>query len=293
MNILIDLQTGLAAAMLQDTALALANCAAWLDPVLLAESDTDLPYADYGEEDDLAYALQVCRDCFPDVYADVVQRLWLGDSQAQLSRILCAEVSRFLVAPLHNLEQVKYGVPFEALGLDPGDPDFPAQYPHLARVTQWFGADGFADEARDIAAVLIQDLARCGDQGNHADLARLLGWLSGSTGNTLVDRTDEMLWESGIEPPAWTPEDVQFINDVQTEANQVVAAALRALDLLENHPAWAEALQHNVRLVSERKANHARLVLEWPDNPGNGAPDSAEPDPELLPVRGDPAPPDR
>lgn len=286
MNDLWQMQSFLVSSMKADTTLALANCAAWLDPALFSADEFDSD----SEEDDLTYALHVCRACFPEVYTEVVQRLWRGESALQLNQVICAGLNRYLVTPLQDISQIQYGVPFEALGLDRDDSDFRAQHPRLARIADWFHSDD--QEPHECASILIKSLAVYGEKGIHADLAHLLGWLFGISGNTLVDWTEDMIWEGGIEPPEWTPDDIAFINEVQEEAHEMVSSAQRALEQLEQDRGWAQTLQRNIRLVRERKKPDDQPALRWQPDACHSPSDLPHPDSELLPVRGDPAPSD-
>ncbi len=287
MNDLWQMQSFLAFSMKADTTLALATCAVWLDPALFSAGEFDSG----SEEDDLTYALHICREGFTEVYVEAVQALWRGEGWPALNRAICTGLNRHLVTPLRSLEQIRYGVPFEALGVDRDDPDFSTQYPQLVPIAAWFEAEG--SDPQETAAVLIQSLAPNGDTGIHADLAHLLGWLFGVTGNTLVDWSEDLLWEQGIDPPDWTPDDIQFLNEVQEEAHQIVASALRALECLEQNQRWAQILQRNLKLVRERKKPDEQPALRWQPDTCHSPSDLPHPDSELLPVRGDPAPSDR
>ncbi|CAG1007694.1 hypothetical protein ANRL4_03784 [Anaerolineae bacterium] len=285
MNDLWQIQTFLVSSMQADTTLTLAHCAVWLDPVLFSPDECEA-----DSDDDLTYALHICRRCFPEVYTEAVQRLWRGENALHLNRAICVGMNRHLVTPLQDIAQIQYGVPFEALGLDREDPDFRAQHPRLARIADWFDCDNH--EASEIAAALLPSLAPYGDKGVHADLAHLIVWLFGISGNTLVDWTDEQLWENSIEPPDWTPDDLAFIHEVQEEAHEIVTSAYRALDLLEADDSWAQTLQANIHLVRERKKPDEPSTLRWQPDAGHSPSDPAHPDPELLPLWGDLAPSD-
>jgi hypothetical protein len=282
MNPLLQAQSCLVTALLADPVTALASAAAWLDPMGLSDMDSDRYYA--GDEDnDLEYALSVCRVCFRDVYADVVQRLWRGEGYVALNRAICDGANRYLIAELNDVEEFKFGVPFEALGVDVDEyfGELAEMAPRLVPIAAWFGISdkGNADHAREVATRLIANLEPYGEDCPHADLANLLRWLFGMSGNTLVDYTQDMLWDAGIETAPWTPDDIQHMNGVQEEANEMVASALRALELLEQDNVWAEALQHNIRLITGRKAKRDRTTLQWPQYARCDDPNATEPHP--------------
>jgi hypothetical protein len=129
--------------------------------------------------------------------------------------------------------------------------------------------------AQNIATRLVQSLGFYPEPSPQQDLANLLRWIFGSSGNTLVDNSDEMLYESGLELFDWTPDNVAFMNEVQAEAQQIIDSALRALERLEHDADWQTALQHNCQQLIERRSTC--VTLRWPSNVGGSAPDAADP----------------
>lgn len=254
---LLGTQQLLAAALTEHPAQALARLAAWLDPISFVEDldDTD---------DDLLRVLGICRSCFPDVYGEAAVALWNGTRDIEV--LLCKGMSRHLVAPVNYLEDVMGGIPFEAYGINfdewIADPDC---RPILTQVAAWFDIPEHGTEsAQPTASRLIASLEKRGETGTASDMATLLRWLFSCSGNTLVDHSAEDIWESGIETPYWDKDGIEFMNEVQQEAGEIMDAVERAVDLLETHPAWGKAIQANIRRVMERKESDGRLVLQWP-----------------------------
>ena len=111
-NDLLDTFGLLAAAMLDDPLLALANAVCWLDP-LWETNDDDL----YDEGDGVGLALCITRSAFPDIYAGAVERIRSGASEKELDTFICGAISQRGI-PLDNLEFLGYGIPLTACGID-------------------------------------------------------------------------------------------------------------------------------------------------------------------------------
>src|SRR5579871_3169245 len=100
-------------AMLNHPAQTLANVVAWLDPVTLNREvgdGGDVNYDAYEEGDYFTPALEICRQCFPEVYTQTCQLMWQGADEYTLERHLISGINTHLVAPLEDLEQIGYGV---------------------------------------------------------------------------------------------------------------------------------------------------------------------------------------
>lgn len=272
MNDLLPTQSLLTALLQTDTALSLALAAAWLDPALLTDCE--------DEDDEFAYTLAICRRCFPDVYASAVQSLRDGASDLQIDRIFCEGIGRHLVVDVDDIQHLQYGVPWQALGIDLFDRQtLEESHPLLVTVAAWFAittADSRIEQVRRTAEALIKSLEPYGETGSHSDLANLLRWLFALSGNSLVDYTDEALYESGIEPVPWERDDIAFVNAVQQEAYDIVDAAERALNLLDTNATWRDVFQRNIDLTRRNPKHAARL--DWPTNVSRGDPDTAHAD---------------
>jgi hypothetical protein len=272
-------QAMLAKALLQTPRLALASVVTWLDPLGLLNLDSQ----DFENDgDDLPVALLACRASFPDVYAQSLLALAHGASLAELERIICFGASQHLVVSIEDIEMFKWGVPCEGLGIDLNgyyqDMALEEAYPRLMPVLNWLGLSHTSTQTEcaytyNTASQLVKSLDCFPENTPHRDLANLLRWILGESGNTLVDNIDEMLYESGLEPMEWTPDNVAFMNEVQTEAYQIVESAMRALERLEHDTDWREALQSNCKRLTERKSK--RVPLRWPSCAGGSASNAA------------------
>jgi hypothetical protein len=264
---------------LQTPRLALATLASWLDSIGLLNLDNqDFDY----DGDDLPAALLACRDCFLDVYTRGLVALTEGVPPADLERQICQGVSQHLVVGIEDIEQFKWGVPCEGLGIDlEGYDGLPLDeaYPRLRPVLDSLGFTSTSGEveythAGQIATHLVQSLDSYTEAAPHQDFANLLRWIFGASGNTLVDNSNEMLYESGLEPLDWTPDNVAFMNEVQTEAQQILDSAFRALERLEHDAEWQIAFQANCQQLMERTCTRASLA--WPAVAGGSPSDAAD-----------------
>lgn len=299
MTSLHDVPGFLAATMRAKPHLTLAQAAAWLDPAHFFESD-ELEDAWYDAADDtlLLQAVSIARRCLPRAYAEVVRAVRQGATFDEVEQVFCAAFSAaFPHMDLSALEDVYYGVPLSFLGVDPESTDFPRAHPRLARVlTDDFGlalsgdryhAFGVGDlaSAAYIAECLGSSLSATGTQP-HADLLLLLGWLFGTSGNSIVDWTAEQWYDAGFEPLYWEPQELALADEVHAEAGLIVDAGLRALDHLDMYPDMRRVWRENIartRRAKERNLTDVRLT--WPDwiglagfadgDPGRAASDAA------------------
>ncbi|MCC7447118.1 MAG: hypothetical protein IT324_06865 [Anaerolineae bacterium] len=278
MNDLAAVQAFLSAAMQTDARLSLAQVVAWLDPVYLVNDGDALSSMD--DENDVPYALHVCRQCFPAVYGGAVQLLRQGSDEVAVRRYMCDGMNQGLLTKLDDLEQVRYGVPVEGMGLCLEDGEFCDIYPDLAAIVADFGLYAETDytdyqTARHIASLLVESLSGLSSATlNH--LAQLLTWLFALSGNTLVDMTMEDIWESGMEMPDWSPENIAFVNAMTREAQHIIDEATMGEKALHDDPALHTALRKNIQRVrrmlsrtKRSKSNHDRSVihLDWPERP--------------------------
>jgi hypothetical protein len=293
MNELLDTFGLLAAALLDDPLLALANAVAWLDP-LWETSDDDV----YNEGDDVGMALCITRSAFPDIYAGAVERIRSGADEKELDSFICGEISQRGI-PLDNLEFLGYGIPLTACGIELSDPDLYAARPDLLPLVDLFGIrpepghyNVEVPECAYAAGRIIADsLVKQADE-RLQPVGWALAWLFSCSGNSLIDFDDESLSE--IPPLTWDEDDLAFAVDLIAEADGMMQDVNAGLKLLEENPTLFSVLEANVRrtykAIARRKGkNHEpRIRLEWPplDTGGDGA---AVVDPELLLVRRDAA----
>ncbi len=293
MNELLDTFGLLAAAMLDDPLLALANAVAWLDP-LWETSDDDL----YDEGDGVGLALCITRSAFPDIYAGAVERIRSGSSEKELDGFICGEIGKRGI-PLDNLEFLGYGIPLTACGIELSDPDLYAARSDLLPLIDLFGIrpepghynvdvpDCAYTAGRIIADSLVQQ-----DDEALKQVGWALAWLFSCSGNTLIDFDDESMAE--IPPLSWDENDLAFAIELIEEANGIMGDVTAGLTLLEANPTLFAALETNNRHTykvlakTKGKQDEPRIRLEWSSalSGGDGA---AVANPELLLVRSDAA----
>jgi hypothetical protein len=293
MNELLDTFGLLAAALLDDPLLALANAVCWLDP-LWEFADDDV----YEEDDGVGLALCITRGAFPDIYAGAVERIRSGASEKELDTFICGEISAKGI-PLDNLEFLGYGIPLTACGIELSDPDLYAARPDLLPLVELFGIrpepGHYNVEVPDCAytagRIIADSLVKQADE-RLQQVGWALAWLFSCSGNSLVDFDDESLAE--IPPLTWDADDLAFAIELIEEADGIVQDVNAGLERLESSPDLLAALsahvKHIYKAISRQKGkkDEPRIRLEWPplDAGGDGA---AVADPELLLVRRDAA----
>ncbi len=293
MNELLDTFGLLAAALLDDPLLALANAVAWLDP-LWETSDDDV----YNEGDGVGMALCITRSAFPDIYAGAVERIRSGASEKELDSFICAGISQRGI-PLDNLEFLGYGIPLTACGIELSDPDLYTARSDLLPLADLFGIRAepghYNVEVPDCAYTagrIIADSLVKQDDERLKQVGWALAWLFSCSGNTLIDFDDESMAE--IPPLSWDENDLAFAIELIEEANGIMGDVNAGLALLEAAPELFAALEANVQRTYKAltkmkgKQDEPRIRLEWPplESGGDGA---AVADPELLLVRRDAA----
>lgn len=284
----------LAAALLDDPLLTLANAVCWLDP--LWEINEGDMYDDDG--DGVGLALCITRSAFPDIYAGAVERIRSGTTEKELDAFICGEIGKRGI-PLENLEFLGYGIPLNACGIELSDPDLYAARSDLLPLVNLFGIrpepghynvevpDCAYSAGRIIADSLVQQ-----DDEQLKQVGWALAWLFSCSGNTLIDFDDESL--ADILPLTWEENDLAFAIDLIEEADGIMADVSAGLTLLEENSVLSAALEANIQRTyktiakQKGKQDEPRIRLEWPPliAGGDGA---AVADPELLHVRRDAA----
>lgn len=236
MNALLDMQALLTERLRHDPRLSMATLAAWLDPLTVLEIDPD---TDYGYDDDyLTFALIVCRRCFPTAYAQAIAYQNSGLPSRTLEVRLYEAINVHLVAKLVSLEEIVNGVPVEGMGIRLDDPDWFTENPRLVTVLNMFGItrpdDPTCNTARQIGELVAKAYTADRDPVS-IQIAHLLQWLFGCSGNTLVDWSAQDLWESSFETFDWTLDDIEFVNEMTQEALDFLTDAEHALTALETN----------------------------------------------------------
>lgn len=268
MNPLMDAYAHLAHALAADPLLRLAATVATLDPfwAALAEGEID------DETDPLTIALHVTRGAFPDIYAEVVERLRAGAGYAELDRVVCRAITARGI-PLDDLEAMSWGVPLNAWGVDLEDPEFYAVHADLLPLLAPFGLTPPEEDAyrvdvpagvypagRAIAASLLEQTEPALRQVGWA-----FGWLFSCTGNSVCDLDDPSLAE--IPPLSWSPDDIAFAIELIAEAEGIMRDVQAGLKHLTNHPKWLTTLSENIELaykMRQKRSPKAGCVrLKW------------------------------
>jgi hypothetical protein len=235
MNELLDTFGLLAAAMLDDPLLALANAVCWLDP-LWETSDDDV----YDEGDGVGLALCITRSAFPDIYAGAVERIRSGASEKGLDSFICGAISHQGI-PLDNLEFLGYGIPLTACGIELSDYDLYAARPDLLPLVALFGIrpepGHYNVEVPDCAYTAGRMIADSLVQQDDEGLKQVgwgLAWLFSCSGNTLI--------LCGIESPlssASRPDQPITIPDQAYQTAKLLAADLDThADVRYRQMAW-------------------------------------------------------
>ena len=293
MNELLDTFGLLAAAMLDDPLLTLANAVAWLDP-LRETSDDDV----YDEGDGVGLALCITRSAFPDIYAGAVERIRSGAAEKELDTFICGAISQRGI-PLDNLEFLGYGIPLTACGVELSDPDLYAARSDLLSLVELFGirpepghySVEVPDSAYTAGRVIADSLVKQADE-RLQQVGWALAWLFSCSGNSLIDFDDESLAE--IPPLSWDENDLAFAIELIEEANGIIQDVNAGLEQLESSPdllvALADNIQRTYKALAKMKGkqDEPRIRLEWPFafSGGDGA---ALADSELLQFRRDAA----
>jgi hypothetical protein len=294
MNELLNTFGLLAAAMLDDPLLCLANAVTWLDPLWQFADDEDV----YEEGDGVGLALGITRSAFPDIYAGAVERIRFGSSYNELDHYICGEISAKGI-PLDNLEFMGYGIPLTACGIELSDPELYAARPDLLPLVNLFGIQPepghYSVEVPNCAytagRIIADSLVKQADE-RLQQVGWAIAWLFSCSGNTLIDFDDESLAE--IQPLTWDEDDLAFAIELIEETDGMMQDVTAGLERLESNPDLLAALSAHVRHIykvlakQKGKKDEPHVRLEWPPLVAGG--DGATvADPELLQLRRDAA----
>ncbi len=243
--------------MLADPIQGLATIISWLDP-LYGHPAADIPSYNRFDFDEMLVAGTVCRECFPAVYQEWVSRARRGESTHQLEQYLCGAISQQLGVELESLELIPYGLPLNTQGVNLLDPDlctvdelqiFRPLLACFGIEQERLGDRAAYHQAQQIGMVLMESLL-AHNQDTYTQLAYALGWMLSIIGNTLVDYVEGELWEMGLQPLAWTPEDIAWHRAIHQEADEILALAKQGLDLIQTDLTLRQALQQNIHRIA-------------------------------------------
>jgi len=240
----------LSSLMRSDATLSLAAAVAWLDPIAIPGVDYD------AEADPITYALDVCRECFEDIYLEAVPALWQGISNAQFENLILNGLSEHLVfADMMGIEDMVMGIPVFPIGVEYyGEDPSEEEYPRLIPVLKLLGWHPSLDieAAQEVGLALANHLSTTySGSSTHDDLAALLYWMFNSTGYVLADYSQYYWYQQGDARFDWTPDEIEHVNGLHKEAFDAHDAAMRGLHLIEDYPEWAKALKSNAAFMAD------------------------------------------
>jgi hypothetical protein len=293
MNPLIEMYQHIAVALTAEPQLLLASAVAAFDP-FWGEFEGDIDY----ETDPLHIALQVTRGTFPDIYASATERLRAGATYDEMDRLLCRAITEKGI-PIDNLEMMSWGIPLVAAGVELEDAEFYTVHTSVLPALAPFGIDFAQSETYSIdvpECVYTVGRAIARDLHEHDDpalkqISWLFAWLFASSGNSLIDLTNEELYE--LQPLSWSPDDIAFAVEMIEEADGIMRDAMLSLERLTASPDLMAALRHNVthlyrELKQTGKLDEHAPRLEWTRIDG-GADRETVADAEFLQLRADAA----
>jgi hypothetical protein len=296
MTTFLSYQSALAAAVDADPVLRLAHAAAWLDPLRGILDDDDIEATAYGEDPDAAVtmALHVTRRNFPEIYIDTLDALRTGQSYNAIDTLVCTAFNEKGI-PLDSLEWLGWGIPLPAYGVELDDPEFWSLHPDATPVLACFGIspepNPYQIEVPDVAyraAQRVETSLREQSDPTWQQVAELIGWIFGLCNNTVVSASPEII--ADYQPLSWDPDDVEFAIEMIAEADDIMADALTALQVLNEHPTALQTLQTNVQKLYQQKGinSNDRPQLTW-TRFSECDERAAEPQFELVLVRDDAA----
>ena len=271
------LQTGqfLARQLQADPRLCLATTMAWLDPVwFVAESEESA--WDIPEDDDsaLTQALRVLRRSFPGIYVGALEAIRNGERYHDIEHLICAAMYAQGI-PLDDLHWMVWGIPMPAYGTTLTAPAFYESNPDLVPIVELFGiqptgADRsvHVSDSACIAGRIVGDSLMAQDEPHYQQLAWLLQWLFGWSGNTCIDLDQEALCE--LELPTWDAAGIELAQAVIAEADDILKQAQAGLTWLTSQPTLLVALRKNVRRTVRRvekkgdQDDELTIRLHWP-----------------------------
>jgi hypothetical protein len=291
--ILTEIYNQLAVALTGDPLLLLASAVATFDPFWSAFDQDDIDY----EGDPLYIALAVTRGAFPNIYAEAVEQMRSNTPRQDIDRAICQAITAQGI-PLGDLDVMSWGIPLLSCGVDLEDPEFYAVHNAALAALVPFGIDIPESETYSI------DVPECVYAVGHAIAASLheqddptlkqvgwlYAWLFGCSGNSLIDLTDEALYE--IQPLSWSSDDITFAVEMIEEADGIMSDSMAGLKHLNASPDLLAVLERNIthlyRVIKQKGKLDDRIRLDW-SRPDSGADRNAVAGAELLQLRRDAA----
>lgn len=293
MNTLTEMYDQLAVALTGDPLLLLASAVATFDPFWSTFDEDDIDY----EDDPLYIALAVTRSAFPDIYAEAVEQMRSNTPRQDMDRTICQAITAKGI-PMDDLEVMSWGVPLNAIGVDVEDPEFYAVHNVALPALVPFGVDIPESETysvdmpdcvyaagRAVAASLYEQ-----DDPTLKQVGWLYAWLFGCSGNSLIDLTNEDMYE--IQPLSWSADDIAFAVEMIEEADGIMSDAMAGLKHLTTSPDLMATMERNIahlyRVIKQKGKLDDNARLNW-SRPDSGADRTAVADPLVLQLRRDAA----
>jgi hypothetical protein len=199
---------------------------------------------------------------------------------------------------MDDLKVMSWGVPLNAIGVDLEDPEFYAVHGAALPALVPFGVDIPESKiysvdvpncvyaaGRTVAASLHEE-----DDPALKQVGWLYAWLFGCSGNSLIDLTNEDLYE--IQPLSWSADDIAFAVEMIEEADGIMSDAIAGLNFLTVSPDLLAVLERNIahlyRVIKQKGKLDERIRLDW-SHPDSGAERTAVAGAELLQLRRDAA----
>jgi len=269
-NTLTSLHAHLADALQSDPLHQLALLVATFDPFWQA-ADEETMHLAFEEDDGLMQAWLITRQAFPDLYADLV----LAQAAGASSTVIQHQIHDGFAArglPLDSLDMLGGGIPLTAYGVCLEEPTLYQDYPELIGLLALFGvAVDLEVDTLDIdrqvyvaGAALAEALVAQTDP-HWQDVGWWIGWAFGATGNTIVDETDESLYD--MPPLSWSADDIAFGRELIAEADEVMTAAQRGCQWLQATPAASQQLKAAIRQTRRGLASHTQRQTTRPKGP--------------------------
>jgi hypothetical protein len=265
-NALLAATEALARAMTRDPLLLLTSAVATFDPLWNVIQDDD-------DADPLTIALHITRGAFPDIYVEAVERMRTNAPYQEIDRLICKAITAQGI-PIDDLETMSWGIPLVSFGVDLQDPEFYAVHSAALPALVPFGIDIPESERYSIdvpeciyaAGGAVAASLHEQDDPALKQVGWLYAWLFGCSGNSLIDLTNEELYE--IQPLSWSSDDIAFAVEMIEEADGMMSDAMAGLKRLMASPDLVAILSDNIRFIYEtaRKGmSEERLIslLKW------------------------------
>ena len=216
------------------------NAIIWLDPVwFMNEEDTDNVTMNEDEEANIQWAAWTMRDCFPDLYAEIVT-MNAGDvSYREMeTRIMSGVERRTGLDVGYGIDELRMGIPLNSFAFNDDVELGPTSSDPAVNFASWLidaeGLEGLKVSLRACKETVYQDLLT------------LINWMQGGTGNSMADFTLEEIYEYGYEPLHWTPEDVAFTIEMLDEAEEIYHTAHEMLTRLTSDTYLRKQVVRNI-----------------------------------------------